>query len=173
MAMKGSPGYRFSKEELDWIAAHPDEVVGWARGDRIIVWTLVVTFLLGLAVNLIGFSLASGALALPGGWPTDLVADLLVNVGVVLWTSVVLVVFLEILPTRQQRQARAWARSALVALRQRGDELPPEVLEAADEPAEDSDAVREVGAKLDAILARLDAIESAIGAQPRSDAASP
>jgi hypothetical protein len=171
--MKGSPGYRFSKEELDWIAAHPDEVVGWARGDRIIVWTMVLTFLLGLAVNLIGFSLASGALALPGGWPTDLVADLLVNVGVVLWTSVVLVVFLEILPTRQQRQARAWARSALVALRQRGDELPPEVLEAADEPAEDSDAVREVGAKLDAILARLDAIESAIGAQPRSDAASP
>jgi hypothetical protein len=85
----------------------------------------------------------------------------------------VLVVFLEILPTRQQRQARAWARSALVALRQRSDELPPEVLEAADEPAEDSDAVREVGAKLDAILARLDAIESAIGAPPRSDAASP
>jgi hypothetical protein len=171
--MKGSPGYRFSKEELDWIAAHPDEVVGWARGDRIIVWTLVLTFLLGLAVNLIGFSLASGALALPGGWPTELVADLLVNVGVVLWTSVVLVVFLEILPTRQQRQARTWARSALVALRQRGDELPAEVLEAADEPAEDADAVREVGAKLDAILARLDAIESAVGAPPRSDAASP
>jgi hypothetical protein len=172
--MKGSPGYRFSKEELDWIAAHPDEVVGWARGDRIIVWTLVVTFLLGLAVNLIGFSLASGALALPSGWPTDLVADLLVNVGVVLWTSVVLVVFLEILPTRQQRLARAWARSALVALRQRGDELPPEVLEAADEPVEaGADAVGEVGAKLDAILARLDAIETAVGAPPRTDAASP
>jgi hypothetical protein len=30
-----------------------------------------------------------------------------------------------------------------------------------------------VGAKLDAILARLDAIESAVGAPPRSDAASP
>jgi hypothetical protein len=46
------------------------------------------------------------------------------------------------------------------------------VLEAADEPAEDSD-LGEVGAKLDAILARLDAIESAVGTTPRSDAASP
>jgi hypothetical protein len=161
--MKGSPGYRFSKEELDWLAANADTVTGWARGERIIVWTMVVTFLIGLVVNLIGFGLGSGVLALPTGWPSELIADLLVNVGVVLWTSVVLVVFLEILPTRQQRQARAWARSALAALRERGDELPPEVLEAADEPVDVTDAVGELDTKLDAILARLDRIEGAVG----------
>jgi hypothetical protein len=152
--MNGSPRYRFSKEELDWLAANADTVRGWARGDRIIAWTMVVTFLLGLGVNLVGFAIGTGSLGLPAGWPAELIADLLVNVGVVLWTSVILVLFLEILPTWQQRQARAWSRAALAALRERGDLTPDE--STVDEP------VDELGPKLDAIVARLDAIEAAV-----------
>ena len=68
--MKGSPGYRFSKEELDWVAANLDDTRGWARGDRVVTWTLVVTFVIGLVAYLVGFMLGSGALALPGAWPT-------------------------------------------------------------------------------------------------------
>jgi hypothetical protein len=150
--MTGGPSYRFSKEELDWLAAHSDRVREWARGDRVIVWTLVVTFLLGLVLYLVGFGLGSGGLGLPEGWPTDLLADLLRSLGVVLWTSVILAVFLEILPRWQQRQAQAWSRAALVALRDRGD-VPAAVVEAVADPVE---------AKLDQVLARLTALETAV-----------
>jgi hypothetical protein len=153
--MKSSPGYRFSKSELDWVAANLDDARGWARGDRIITWTLVVTFLIGLVVYLVGFALGSGSLELPNGWPSDLIADLLANLGVVLWTSVILVLFLEILPNWQQRRAQAWARGALIALRERGDEAALAL------PAEDM--ADPVAAKLDAILARLGDLETAVG----------
>jgi hypothetical protein len=153
--MKGSPGYRFSKAELDWVAANLDDARGWARGDQIITWTLVVTFLIGLAVYLVGFALGRGALGLPDGWPSELVADLLTSLGVVLWTSVILVLFLEILPNWQQRRAQAWARGALAALRERGDEAAQAL------PAED--LADPVEAKLDAILARLGDLEAAVG----------
>ena len=152
--MKGSPGYRFSKEELDWVAANLDDTRGWARGDRVVTWTLVVTFVIGLVAYLVGFMLGSGALALPGAWPTALIADFLANVGVVLWTSVILVVFIEIVPNWQQRRAQAWARGALVALRERGG--------AAAEAVTAEDLADPAEAKLDAVLARLERIEAAV-----------
>jgi hypothetical protein len=158
--MQGNPNYRFSKEELDWMAAHSDQVRDWARGDRVIVWTLVATFLLGLMLYLVGFGLGSGGLGLPDGWPTDLLADLLVSLGVVLWTSVILAVFLEILPRWQQRQAQAWSRAALIALRDRGD-VPAAVVEAVADPVE---------AKLDQVLERMAALEAAIGAAQKPTA---
>jgi hypothetical protein len=152
--MKGSPHYRFSKEELDWVAQNLDDTQAWARGSAVIWWTLVGTFLLGLAVHVLGFAFATGALDLPAGWPTDLVADLLANLGIALWTSVVLVLFLEIMPDWQRRRAETWARAALAALRDRGD-VPASAAE-----VEPNDPVE---AKLDLVLERLTALEARVG----------
>lgn len=159
--MKGSPGYRFSKEELDWVAANLDDMQAWARGDRIWSWTLVGTAIAGLAVHVLGFALASEALALPGGWPSELIADLLANLGIALWTSVIIVLFVDALPAWNRRRAQSWARRALAALQERGDAVAQLIPDDADADA--------VGAKLDAILARLGAIESAVG--PHRDGA--
>ena len=153
--MKGSPSYRFSKKELDWVAANLDDTRGWARGDRIVTWTLVVTFVIGVVVYLIGFALGSEAVRLPAGWPRELIADLLTNLGVVLWTSVILVLFIQVVPNWQQRRAQAWARGALSALKERGGEAAEAV--AAEDLADPTDA------RLDAILARLESIEGALG----------
>jgi hypothetical protein len=155
--MKGSPDYRFSKQELDWMAANLDEVTGWARGARVVRWMLVGTFLIGLAVHVLGFGLASGALKLPAGWPNELIAELLGSLGIAMWTSVVLVLFLEVLPNWQQRRAETWARAALVALRERGD-----VSAAAVEAAVAEDVPDAVVDRLDAILDRLAALEKAV-----------
>lgn len=153
--MKGSPSYQFSKEELDWVAANLDDTRGWARGDRIVTWTLAVTFVIGLVAYLTGFALGGDALQLPAGWPTDLIADLLANLGVVLWTSVILVVFIEVVPNWQQRRAQAWARGALSALRERGGAAAQAVVA--------EDLADPTVARLDAILARLESIERALG----------
>ncbi|HEY7738753.1 MAG TPA: hypothetical protein VIC63_06975 [Candidatus Limnocylindria bacterium] len=147
---KETAEYRFSKEELDWMASHLDETMDWARGERTIVWTLVVAFVAGLGVYVTGFAVAHGDLALPAGWPTDLVGDLLTSLGVALWTSVVIAVFLEVLPQAKRRQARAFAKAALQALHDRGGRVAAEI------EAETIDPVEE---KLDAILARLDRLQ--------------
>jgi hypothetical protein len=159
--MKGGPDYRFSKEELDWVAANLEDAMGWARGRYIVRWTLVGTFLTGLVVHVLGFGLTSGGLTLPAGWPADLIGELLSSLGIALWTSVILVVFLEILPTWQQHRAETWARAALIALRDRGDLLAATVDEAVAD--DESDAVV---TRLDAILDRLTALEGAV-APPR------
>ena len=97
----------------------------------------------------------SEALRLPSGWPTELIGDLLANLGVVLWTSVILVLFIEVVPNWQQRRAQTWARGALSALRERGGEAAQAV--AAEDVVDPTDA------RLDAILARLESIEEALG----------
>jgi hypothetical protein len=151
--MKGSPGYRFSKEELDWAAANLEQTVGWARNPPIVRWTLLATFLVGLAVYTVGFAVTTGAIALADGWPSALLGDLLASVGIALWTSVVIVFFLEVLPAWQSRQAARWSRAALAALQARGQALEVEVPGSGD---------GEIGAKLDAILTRLTTLEAAL-----------
>lgn len=149
--MKGDPEYRFSDGELQWVSRNLDSTLAWARGERVMQLTLVITFALGLVVHLAGYALGAGGIRLPAGWPVELVADLLGNLGIVLWTSVVLVVFLQVIPRRGQRNAERYARAAIEALRARGEDVPAVI--------GDADPVQ---SKLDAILARLTAVESAM-----------
>ena len=70
-----------------------------ASGQRILYWSLGITFAAGLAAHVGGFLLKSSATK-----PLLLVADLLYALGGVLWTGVVLAVFIQIYPEAQKRQ---------------------------------------------------------------------
>ena len=154
--MKGNPQYRFSKEELDWVAANLEEAQGWAGGTRTVRWTLVITVVTGLVIHALGFALGTGALMLPAGWPADLLASLLSSLGVALWTSVIIVLFLDVIPSWQRRQAQAWTQGALAVLRERDDEMAATIDAASVSHADP------VAAKLDTILERLSTLEATL-----------
>jgi hypothetical protein len=151
--MTGSSGYRFSNEELDWVAGHLDATVGWARNPPVVRWTLVAALGLGLVSHVVGFAIASNEVALQAGWPEDLLAELLISLGIALWTSVVIVFLLEVVPDWQSRQAARWSQAALAELQARGRALEVDV------PPVDDD---EIGTKLDAVLDRLTALEALV-----------
>lgn len=153
-----------NEREIAWIAAHPDRARAWSESSRISTLAMATTLALGLAVHLVGYMVGTGAIGLPDWAPPDLVATLVSNLGIVLWTSVVLVVFLEILPNRTHRKARrAMARAADV-LRDRGEAVPAELLEADEPSATDGEAHRD--RTLEAVLDRLTSIEHRL-ANPR------
>jgi hypothetical protein len=156
--MKNRPNRRFSDEELDWIAPHLDEVLAYPHGQTILRWTLGVTFVVGLGVHLLGYGLGNGAFSLPVGWPGDLLASLLSSLGSALWTSVAIVLFLEVVPEQRRQELADYARGAVAALRARGDKVP-------DLPS--TDEITTSDEKLDAILARMTSIERAMQGGPR------
>jgi hypothetical protein len=73
-----------------------------AFGQRILYWTLGISFVLGLAAHVGGFLLKSSATT----EPLLLVADLLYALGWALWTSVVVVVFVQIWPEAKSVSTR-------------------------------------------------------------------
>jgi hypothetical protein len=79
---------------LDWVGEHLPEVRRSAYGQRSLYWTLGVGFIVGLAAYVGGYALRSSVTTEPLGF----VADLLYTLGWALWTGVVVVVFLQILP---------------------------------------------------------------------------
>jgi hypothetical protein len=150
--------------ELAWIVAHPDRARAWSESGRISELAMATTLALGLLVHLVGYIVGTGALRLPEWVPIDLVSTLVANLGIVLWTSVVLVVFLEILPARTRRRATRAMALAAAALRDRGEEVPSELL--------DAEAVAAAGAgspndrTLEAVLDRLTSIEHRLANPP-------
>jgi hypothetical protein len=69
-------------------------------GQRILYWSLVTAFVVGLAAHVAGYLLkASVTTELLG-----LVADLLYALGYALWTGVVVVVFVQVFPEAKRRQ---------------------------------------------------------------------
>jgi len=154
--MKDGSEYRFTEDELNWVAEHLDDAAGWTREGRILRNTLIFTVLLGLAMHVLGFAIAAGALGSARQWPVALAADLLVSLGTVLWTAAILVDFLEVWPRFVRNSAIRYYRGAVAALRQRGDPIPAEAMMAAED---------QVQAKLDAILRRLDALDAAVSGE--------
>jgi hypothetical protein len=63
---------------------------------------MVTAVIVGLIAHVAGYVLAMSG----SGEPRGLVADLLSNLGVALWTAAVLVVFVKVLPDYQRRTAR-------------------------------------------------------------------
>jgi hypothetical protein len=85
---------------LDWVGEHLTEVRRSVDERRPMRFALVLAFVIGFAAHVVGFVLKSS----PTGEPVALVADLLYGLGWSLWTGVVVVVFVQILPEWKRRQ---------------------------------------------------------------------
>ena len=152
---KGHPDYQYGPDELAWVAEHPDSARGWADADRILAWSMTVTLVVGLALNLVGYGIGSGAISTPGWLPGDLTSQLVSDLGVILWTSVILVLFIEIIPERSRRRAARYLAGARDALREQGRPIPTELLQV--DLAEPGGSVQ--AATLEAVLEQVRAIE--------------
>ena len=87
---------------FDWVSDHLPEVRQSAYGQRSLYWTLGVGFVVGLAAYVGGYALKSSVTTEPLGF----VGDLLYTLGWALWTGVVVVLFLQVLPEAKRRGYR-------------------------------------------------------------------
>jgi uncharacterized membrane protein YeiH len=85
---------------LAWVGENLTLVRRTASGQRTLYWIFGIAFVGGLAAHVGGFLLQSSATT----EPPKLVADLLYQLGLALWTGIVLVVFVEIWPQAKRRQ---------------------------------------------------------------------
>ena len=76
-------------------------VRGWVSGQYFMREALITAFVLGLIAHVGGYVL----MATTTGEPLGLIADLLSTLGTTVWTGVVLVVFVDILPRARRREA--------------------------------------------------------------------
>jgi hypothetical protein len=88
------------RELLAWVDEHLPYVRRTAFGQRPLYWILGIVFVVGLAAHVGGYFLKSSAASEPLG----LVADLLYSFGFALWTGVVIVVFIQVIPDAKRRQ---------------------------------------------------------------------
>ena len=84
-------------------------------GQRIVLQSLVIGFVLGLAAYVGGYALKASVTT----EPLKLVADLLYALGWALWTGVVVAVFVEIIPRAKQRQIKQALDAFEAALHER------------------------------------------------------
>jgi hypothetical protein len=93
-------GRPFNEYELDWIGAHLTDLRRSVAERRIrssMLWTGLVV---GLVAHVTGFLLKSSVT----GEPLGVLADLLYALGWALWTGVVVVSLVEIIPAAKERQ---------------------------------------------------------------------
>jgi hypothetical protein len=145
------------ERELAWVVANPVRARAWSESGRISTLAMGTTLALGLVVHVLGYSIGNGTFSLPEWVPVDLASTLVSNLGIVLWTSVVLVVFLEILPARTRRRAARSMALAAQSLRDRGERVPAELADA-EEMTTDTGRTDQ-DRTLDAVLDRLTSIE--------------
>jgi hypothetical protein len=84
---------------LDWIGEHLPRVRQSVFGQRLLYWSLGIGFVVGLAAHVGGYLLKESVTTEPFG----LVADLFYALGFALWTGVVVVVFVQIIPEIKRR----------------------------------------------------------------------
>ena len=87
-------------ETVAWVGAHLTEVRHSAFGQRLLYQSIGFALVLGLAAHVGGYLLRSSVTTEPLG----LVADLLYALGWSLWTGVVVVLFVQIIPEVKRRQ---------------------------------------------------------------------
>jgi hypothetical protein len=100
---EGAP-HSFTDAELAWIGEHLPELRRSAFGQRILYQSLVIGFVVGLAAHVGGYLLRSSAATEPG----ELMGDLLYSLGFALWTGVVVVLFVQVIPEGKRRQIKRW-----------------------------------------------------------------
>jgi hypothetical protein len=97
---KGIPP-EFSDERVQaWMEEHLTDLQKSAAGQGILFTSLVISFVVGLAAHVGGYVLLSST----PGEPLGLLADLLHALGWSLWTGVVVVVFVQVIPEAKRRQ---------------------------------------------------------------------
>jgi len=110
------------RELLTWVGEHLPEVRRTAVGQRPVYWILGMGLAVGLAAYVAGYLIKSSTTTEPLG----LVGDLLYTFGWALWTGVVVVVFLQIIPEAKRRQYKQALDAYEAALRDKaraeGDE---------------------------------------------------
>jgi len=101
---QGQDGIGLGEQErdylLDYVGEHLTLVRQTASGQRPMYWILGIGFVVGLAAHAGGFLLKTSATT----EPLSLVADLLYALGWALWTSVIVVFFVQIWPEAKKRQ---------------------------------------------------------------------
>jgi hypothetical protein len=101
------------REVLAWVGEHLTLVRRSAYGQRMLYWGLGFGFVVGLAAHVGGYALRWSVTSEPLG----LVADLLYALGYALWTGVVVVVFVQIIPEAKRRQFKRALDAYEAALR--------------------------------------------------------
>jgi predicted lysophospholipase L1 biosynthesis ABC-type transport system permease subunit len=96
----GGAPHHYSDEELAWIREHLTQLRQYVAGQRIMLQSLGIGFVLGLAAYVGGYALKASATT----EPFKLVGDLLYTLGWALWTGVVVALMVEIIPKAKQRQ---------------------------------------------------------------------
>ena len=96
--------YEFSDAELAWTREHLPELRRSAFGQRILYQSLVIGFVVGLAAHVGGYLLRSSA----STEPVEVMGDLLYSLGFALWTGVVVVLFVQVVPEAKRRQFKRW-----------------------------------------------------------------
>jgi hypothetical protein len=109
---KGAP-HTFTDEELAWIGENLTQLRRTVSEEGILRQSLAIGFVVGLAAHVGGYLLRSSATTELLG----LVADLLYALGWSLWTGVVVVVFVQILPEAKRRQIKQALDAYEAALR--------------------------------------------------------
>jgi hypothetical protein len=84
---------------LAWMGEHLPQVRRSVYQQRLLYWSLGIGLVIGLAAHVAGYLLKSSVTTEPFG----LVADLLYALGYALWTGVVVVVFVQVVP-----EAKRW-----------------------------------------------------------------
>lgn len=87
------------RELLAWVGDHLPLVRRSVDGQRLLYWSLGIGFVVGLAAHVGGYLLKSLTTTEPFG----LLVDLLYGLGLALWTGLVVVVFVEIIPQIKRR----------------------------------------------------------------------
>ena len=87
---------------LAWMDEHLPKLRRQASGQQPLYWILGIGLVVGLAAHVGGFLLKTSATT----EPLSLAADLLYALGYALWTSVIVVVFVQIWPEVKRRQLK-------------------------------------------------------------------
>jgi hypothetical protein len=105
----------FSAEEMEWISSHMADLRRGLVGRRFRNVTLWSAVAIGLVVHVVGFLLKASA----SGEPFAVLADVLYTLGFALWTGVVVVAIVEIIPEAKERQISRYLDAYERALRSR------------------------------------------------------
>jgi hypothetical protein len=144
-------------KQVAWVVAHPASARAMSDSRRISTLAMATTFVVGLMVHLAGYGIGTRSIPMPDWLPADLASTLVSNLGIVLWTSVILVVFLEILPARTRRRAARSMSLAATTLRDQGKPIPSELMAFVEPVADEAASPRDP--TLQAVLERLESIE--------------
>jgi len=100
---------------MEWMGEHLADIRKAVVDQRFLHWSLGIGFVLGLLAHVVGYSIRVSS----PGEPLGFLADLLYSLGFALWTGVVVVLFVQIIPEAKQRQIERAIDAYEAAVRKR------------------------------------------------------